>query len=203
VIKEKKKPVKKSTHTSNSLLNWMRKKRQDSEKVEKKNVKKRTRASKNFIKKMQEQQNLSKKLISDEAFEDSDNEEEEYNPYEWRSFRHYECAKILLDNFTHFPAPINSNTGKLLLEDEKFGLITYFSKFLPYLNLYITCRLVLYEIMIVGAQNLPTLQILPLLLIELFVTYAVLIGHFQHQCFETWGFFRYMCQQVTIVLLLT
>lgn len=181
----------------------MRKKAIRKEKEEKKAIKKRTRASKRFIKKMQEQQNLQKKLINDEEFEDSENEEEEYNPYEWRSFRHYECAKILMDNFTHFPAPINSKTGKILLADEKFGLTTYCSKFLPYLNLYIVSRLVLYEIMIVGAQNIPTLQIMPLLFLELFVTFAVLSGHFQHQCFETWGFFRYMCQQVTIVLLLT
>lgn len=142
-------------------------------------------------------------MINDEEFEDSDNEEEEYNPYEWREFRHYECAKILLDNFNHFPAPINSKTGKLLLKNEKYGILTFFSKFLPYLNLYIAARLMLYEILIVGAQNLPTLQIFPILMVELFVTYAILVGHFQHKCFETWGFFRYMCQQVTIVLLLT
>ena len=205
VVKKSKKSTKKS---SNSLLSWMRRRKngdlKDQEKTEKKDKKKkRTKASKKFIKRMQEQQNLKKKLIDDEEFEDSDNEEEEYNPYEWRSFRHYECAKVLLDNFTHFPAPINSKTGKLLLKNEEYGILTFFSKFLPYLNLYIASRLVLYEVMIVGAQNLTTLQILPILLLEVFVTYAVLVGHFQHQCFETWGFFRYMCQQVTIVLLLT
>ena len=165
--------------------------------------KKRTKASKIFIKKMQEDQKIKNKLLDDNEIEDSENEEEEYNPYEWRSFRHFECAKVLMNNFTHFPAPINLDTGFILLKNEKFGLLTFLSKFLPFMNIYISCRLVLYEIMIVGLQNLPTLQILPLLIIEIFVTYSVVVGHFVHKCFLTRGFFRYMCQQLTIVLLLT
>lgn len=165
-------------------------------------VKKRSKASMKFIKETQKALNITNKLVEDEDIDDEENEEEEYNPYEWRNFRHYECAKILMDNFIYFPVPI-SDSGIILFKNEKVDFVVYFSKLLPYLNLFIAGRLVLYEIAIVGGQNVPTLQILPLLLLEICVTLSVLRGHFKHKCFHPWGFFRYMCQQVTIVLLLT
>jgi hypothetical protein len=36
-----------------------------------------------------------------------DDADDDYNPYEWRTFLHHESAKILMDNFTHFPSISN------------------------------------------------------------------------------------------------
>ena len=47
-------------------------------------------------------------------------------------------------------------------------------QFLPYLNLYIACRLVIFYIAIIGLQRLSVIQIAPVLVIELFVTTAIL-----------------------------
>ena len=46
------------------------------------------------------------------------------------------------------------------------------------------------------------IQIMPLLILEIFVTLSIMEGHFTYKCFENWGFFRYMCQQLTITFIL-
>lgn len=136
-------------------------------------------------------------------------EEDEYNPLDWRLFQRHESAKILLDNFCKFPIPEEATVPQNGKKNLNFWLLIIIIKikelpdqFLPYLNLFIAARLVLYEVMILSFQSLPLVQILPLIFIELFVAISIMVGHFTYSCFENWGFFRYMCQQLTITLIL-
>jgi hypothetical protein len=114
----------------------------------------------------------------------------------------------LLDNFKKFPVP---KEPKIPRAKKNFNLLLKWTwehsrikpaQFLPYLNLYIAARLMLYEAFILSLQSFPLIQLMPLLMIEIFVTIAIMEGHFNYGCFENWGFFRYMCQQLTISFIL-
>ena len=43
---------------------------------------------------------------------------------------------------------------------------------------------------------------MPVILLETFAIFAIYQGQFVYRCFEAWGFFRYMTQQVTIGMIL-
>ena len=134
---------------------------------------------------------------------------EEYSRYNWRKFQEWESAKLLQDNFKCLPVPIKPNLPASSKKNSGY-VFKYISEhlnalpgqFLPYLNLYIACRLVIFYIAIIFLQNLSVIQIAPVLAVEIFVTIAILQGNFIYECFEAWGFFRFMCQQITISLIL-
>lgn len=132
-----------------------------------------------------------------------------YNPYKWRNFQKFENSKVLMDNFTLIVLPQKNPPPKvekktlnyyfnILLENLKY----YNAVFLPYLNIFVVGRLIFYELSILFLQDFAVIQILPILLLEVFVTFAIYQGHFVYNCFEGWGFFRYMTQQITISMIL-
>lgn len=114
-----------------------------------------------------------------------------------------------MDNFTVIVLPQKTPPPKvekktvnyyfnILMENLKY----YNALFLPYLNIFVVGRLIFYELSILFLQDYAVMQIVPILLLEIFVTFAIYQGQFVYKCFEPWGFFRYMTQQVTISMIL-
>ena len=115
----------------------------------------------------------------------------------------------MLDNFNKLPVPKTVNISDKAKKDINYYLnftnewiCNLPGRFLPYINLFIAARLIFYELAVLGLQNYSLFQLVPLIILEMFVTYTVFEGYFTYTCFETWGFFRYMCQQIAITSIL-